>query len=86
VHARHIGHPLLGDDMYGATPAASARQLIGKRSSLLPAARAAVEAFGRPALHARTLGFTHPATGQRLEFESQLPPDFAQLLQQLRQW
>jgi tRNA pseudouridine synthase 2 len=79
VHARHIGHALLGDDMYGPNAAAASRQVIGKRSSLAVAAKAAIEAFGRPALHARMLGFTHPATGQRLEFASALPPDFVQL-------
>lgn len=35
-----------------------------------------VEALGRPALHAKSLGFTHPITGQRLQFTSDLPPDF----------
>jgi hypothetical protein len=35
-----------------------------------------VEALGRPALHAKSLGFTHPITGERLQFTSDLPPDF----------
>jgi hypothetical protein len=86
VHARHIGHPLLGDDLYGPGHAAAARTVIGKRSSLLAAARAAVEGFARPALHAKTLGFTHPVTRQRLEFDSEWPQDFHQLHQQLLDW
>ncbi|KAF6255708.1 pseudouridine synthase [Scenedesmus sp. NREL 46B-D3] len=76
VHARHIGHPLLGDDLYGPGHAAAARTVVGKRSSLLPTARAAVEGFARPALHAKTLGFTHPVTQQRLAFDSEWPQDF----------
>lgn len=83
MHARHIGHPLLGDELYGPGHAAAAKTVIGKRSSLLATARAALEGFGRPALHARTLGFTHPVTGQRLEFGSELPDDFMQMYQQL---
>lgn len=81
-----MGNPLLGDDLYGPGRAASAKVLIGKRSSLLVAARAAVEGFARPALHAKTLGFMHPATGERLEFDSEWPDDFVQLYQQLGQW
>lgn len=44
-----------------------------------------VRSFGRPALHAKTLGFTHPATGEWLQFDSSLPDDFAALLARLRQ-
>ncbi|KAF8057740.1 RNA pseudouridine synthase 2 [Scenedesmus sp. PABB004] len=83
VHARHIGHALLGDDLYGPGHAAAARVVAGKRASLAPGARAALESFARPALHARTLSFTHPRTGERLEFDSELPPDFAELLRAL---
>lgn len=86
VHAKHVGHPLLGDDMYGPNHAASSRQVVGKRSSLAAAAKAAVEAFGRPALHAKTLGFTHPVTKQRLEFDSEWPEDFRQLYSSLHEW
>eukprot|EP00878_Enallax_costatus_P035005 GHUV01038964.1.p1 GENE.GHUV01038964.1~~GHUV01038964.1.p1 ORF type:complete len:301 (+),score=36.21 GHUV01038964.1:133-1035(+) len=83
VHAKHIGHPLLGDDLYGPGHAAAAKTIINKRSSLLSSAREAIEGFGRPALHAKTLGFTHPVTGQRLEFDSIWPEDFVQLYEQL---
>jgi len=86
VHAKHTGHPLLGDDVYGPNYAAGARQVIGKRSSLLAAAKAAVEDFGRPALHAKTLGFTHPVTRQRMEFDSEWPADFRRLYDSLREW
>jgi 23S rRNA pseudouridine1911/1915/1917 synthase len=37
----------------------------------------------RQALHAKTLGFVHPATGEKLRFESELPEDFRQLIEML---
>ena len=76
VHMAHIGHPLLGDAIYGAG-------FKTKTALLSPAARAAVEALGRQALHAATLGFTHPVTREELMFESELPADLATLRQAL---
>lgn len=72
VHMAHIGHPLLGDRLYGAGFAASSRRLG-------PAAQAALAALGRQALHAAHLGFTHPVTCRRLAFDSPSPPDLALL-------
>lgn len=73
VHMAHIGHPLVGDPVYLRRTPGSAR--------LLPAAtRDTLLAFPRQALHAATLGFNHPVTGQALSFESPLPADFAALL------
>lgn len=43
----------------------------------------ALKELDRPALHAQTLGFTHPLSGQRLQFTSELPPDFVRTLAQL---
>jgi 23S rRNA pseudouridine1911/1915/1917 synthase len=77
VHMAHIGHPLLGDATYGASHTASAR-LLG------PAARDALQALGRQALHAAVLGFMHPATGRQMRFESPLPADIARLVEALR--
>ena len=68
VHMAHIGHPLIGDLTYGAG-------FKTKIARLSPGARAAVERLGRQALHAATLGFTHPVTGEDLSFESELPED-----------
>ena len=45
----------------------------------------ALKELSRPALHAQTLGFTHPLSGEWLQFTSELPPDFAQTLTQLEQ-
>ncbi len=77
VHLTHAGHPLLGDPLYGTG-------FRTKSARLPPGTRAVVDAFPRQALHARTLGFAHPRTGETLRFESPLPPDMAALLAALR--
>ena len=73
VHLAHAGHGLVGDPVYGGKRRASA--------SALPAGGAeALQAFPRQALHAATLGFIHPASGERLTFAAPLPEDFQTLL------
>ncbi|MFH5923889.1 RluA family pseudouridine synthase [Roseomonas xinghualingensis] len=73
VHMAHIGHPLVGDPVYlRRTPAAARGLPAGTRDALL--------AFPRQALHAQSLGFRHPVTGQPLSFESPLPADMAALI------
>ena len=76
VHMAHIGHPLLGDPVYGAGFKTKAAQLP-------PRARSALEALGRQALHAYLLKIAHPITGLALEFRSPLPDDLALLRQSL---
>lgn len=77
LHMAHIGHPLLGDEVYGSG--------FRTKASLLPAkARAALEKLGRQALHAAVLGFEHPRTGEFMRFESAPPPDLARLITALR--
>ncbi|HEY7373169.1 MAG TPA: RluA family pseudouridine synthase, partial [Polyangia bacterium] len=71
VHMAALGCPLLADKTYGR-PAREA------------AVRAIAEALGRQALHARTLAFVHPATGERLSFASELPADMQAALAALR--
>ncbi len=67
VHLAAIGHPLIGDPVYGrVTPA---------RRRGMPAAAA----FPRQALHAAVLGFDHPRTGKKLRWEAPLPPDLREL-------
>lgn len=71
VHMAHIGHPLIGDAVY------SNRQnsyIIGPNQSK----------FERQALHAASLGFIHPVSGESLRFECSLPEDMQLLLSQLR--
>ena len=70
VHMASIGHPLLGDPVYGRSPA-RLRPLLARLQ------------FARQALHAAVLGFVHPVTGEQLRFESALPADFNDLLVEL---
>ena len=72
VHLAHIGHPLMGDEVYGPG-------FKTKAAHLTPAAREALTALGRQALHAYLLGFAHPTTGEMLEFRAELPADLARL-------
>jgi 23S rRNA pseudouridine1911/1915/1917 synthase len=81
VHMSHIGHPVFGDPIYGGR----GRRLGSLSKSQRQRAEALLAAFPRQALHARTLGFVHPVTGEWLMFESPLPEDMAFLLQQLRE-
>lgn len=76
VHLAHIGHPIMGDAVYGAHFAASAGRLE------VPA-REALQRLGRQALHAAHLGFEHPVRGKRQAFDSPLPDDLQQLLDAL---
>ncbi|GLK54391.1 23S rRNA pseudouridine1911/1915/1917 synthase [Methylopila capsulata] len=77
VHMASLGHPLMGDAVYGASHRT-------KASKLDDGARAALESLDRQALHAAVLGFAHPATGETLLFESALPGDLAALAAALR--
>ncbi len=72
VHLAQMGHPVLGDPLYG-------RGFKTKAALLGPEARAALAALDRQALHATTLGFAHPITGKDLIFESPLPVDLRRL-------
>jgi 23S rRNA pseudouridine1911/1915/1917 synthase len=76
VHLASIGHPVVGDATYGG----GRRPAPGRRE----ASREALLSLGRPALHAARLAFTHPATGERLVFDSPLPEDLLLLLERLR--
>ncbi|KAG2494173.1 hypothetical protein HYH03_007807 [Edaphochlamys debaryana] len=82
VHAKHVGHPLLGDEAYGGT-GSSAVASVARGGLPADEVRTCVEELGRPALHALTLGFSHPVTGERLAFEVPPPEDFRQALQRL---
>jgi 23S rRNA pseudouridine1911/1915/1917 synthase len=73
VHMAHVGHPLLGDAVYG-----SGFKSRGLR--LGPAAQSALYRLQRQALHAAELAFQHPVSGKALRFESPLPADMADLV------
>ena len=76
VHMAHIGHPVMGDPLYG-------KGFKTKTSKLPEAARGRLDALDRQALHAAKLGFEHPVTGEPLAFDSPLPPDLVSLRQAL---
>jgi 23S rRNA pseudouridine1911/1915/1917 synthase len=74
VHLAHISHPIVGDPLYLRRIPAAAKAIDQPlRGQLLD--------FPRQALHAASLGFEHPRTGQSLSFESALPADFQALLE-----
>jgi 23S rRNA pseudouridine1911/1915/1917 synthase len=72
AHLKYLGHPLFNDEMYGGsdivkgTVFSKYRQFVDNCFKLIP----------RQALHAKTLGFVHPATGEWMRFDSELPDDF----------
>jgi len=72
VHLAAIGHPVVGDDRYGAGGPGGRRARVG--GGLL--------APGRLFLHAARLGFEHPGTGERVTWRSELPEDLASVLGQ----
>lgn len=82
VHMKHIGHPLFNDNEYGGdkilkgTTFSKYRQFVENCFALLPG----------QALHAKSLGFTHPKTGEFLQFESDLPHAFQHLLDRWEQY
>lgn len=82
VHMKHIGHTLFNDDRYGGNEilkgltTAKYRQFVKNCFELCP----------RQALHAKTLGFVHPRTGQEMFFDSDLPADMAALLDKWRKY
>lgn len=77
VHMAHVGHPLLGDAVYGAGFRTSAKKLS-------ETSKEALNALNRQALHATSLGFEHPRTGRQMRFDSPAPDDFGRLLASLR--
>ena len=82
AHMRHIGHPLFSDASYGGdailkgTTFSRYRQFVENCFELCP----------RQALHARVLGFEHPADGRHMHFESPLPPDMTQCIERWRNY
>jgi len=71
VHLAHLGSPVVGDPVYGRN-----RRPSGPLAS--------VAAFPRQALHAQVLEFAHPRSGRPMKFEAEMPKDFKDLLQSLK--
>lgn len=82
VHMRHLGHPLFNDNEYGGDrilkglPSAKYKQFIENCFEILP----------RQALHAKTLGITHPITKEGLFFDSEIPNDMMQVIEKWRKY
>ncbi|VTY10957.1 Ribosomal large subunit pseudouridine synthase D [uncultured Prevotella sp.] len=82
AHMKHIGHPLFGDERYGGTEI-----LRGQRSSTYKAyIQNCFKLCNRQALHAKTLGFVHPNTGEQMDFTSELPNDLANVIEKWRNY
>jgi 23S rRNA pseudouridine1911/1915/1917 synthase len=76
VHLSSMGHPLLGDPLYGRK---------GRPESIHhPVLKECVKRMNRQALHAHRLAFDHPRTGERVQFEAPLPEDMQWILDWLR--
>lgn len=82
VHMRHIGHPLFNDARYGGdqvlrgVPSATYKAFVKGCMDLCP----------RQALHARTLGFRHPVTGEEMDFSAPIPPDMQAMIDRWREY
>lgn len=80
VHMKYLGHPLFNDDFYGGdkivkgTIYSKYKQFVDNCFALCP----------RHALHAKTLGFTHPISGEELFFDTELPRDISELIHKWR--
>lgn len=82
VHMRHIGHTLFNDERYGGNI-----PLKGERTSkYMQFVNNCFLTCPRQALHAKTLGFAHPRTGEWMQFDSTLPADFSTLLEKWRNY
>lgn len=79
VHCQSMGHPVIGDSVYGNRGAVKRLAVISSRMDKL--ARSA----RRQMLHARMLRFTHPASGDRLSVTAPVPEDMSELIQQFRE-
>lgn len=77
VHLAHIGHPVLGDPLYGSG-------FKNRTTALSENAQRLVEGLGRQALHAEELGFEHPKSGKPKLFKSPLPVDIAEIIEALK--
>lgn len=77
AHMKYLGHPLFSDERYGGshilkgTTSGTYKKFVENCFSILP----------RQALHARSLGFVHPVNGKKMQFDSELPADMAEVIQ-----
>jgi 23S rRNA pseudouridine1911/1915/1917 synthase len=82
AHFKHIGHPLFNDERYGGdqilkgTTFTKYKQFVDNAFKILP----------RQALHAKTLGFVHPKTGEFMSFDSEIPDDMKACIDKWRSY
>ena len=76
VHLAHIGHPVFGDPTYGGRSPGWG----GLAGKMVQEAVRLLGMISRQALHAKTIGFVHPVTKEKVEFDSELPPDMQTVL------
>ena len=82
VHMKYIGHTLFNDERYGGdkvlkgTTFTKYKQFVDNAFKILP----------RQALHAKTLGFVHPVTGEKMRFDSEIPQDMADCIEKWRHY
>lgn len=82
VHMKHLGHTLFNDKNYGGDQILKGTTFARYTQFV----RGCFEVCPRQALHARTLGFRHPRTGEEMDFEAPLPPDMTQLVDRWREY
>ena len=82
VHMKHIGHILFNDDVYGGDEILKGTN-FSKYSQFV---RNCFKLCPRQALHAKTLGFVHPVTGEQMFFDSELPQDFVSMVDAWRKY
>lgn len=82
VHMKHIGHPLFNDDFYGGDKIVKGT-VYSKYKQFV---ENCFKVCQRQALHAKTLGFIHPSTGENMFFDTNLPEDIAQAIEKWRKY
>lgn len=82
AHMKHIGHTLFADEAYGGLKVL-AHSKFPKFDSFI---QNCFEIMSRQALHAKTLGFVHPETKKQIDFNSELPEDFSEVLIKIRNY
>lgn len=76
VHLSYMGHPIVGDSVYGSRR--------NRRRGHLPKARSVLPKIERQMLHSETLGFLHPDTGNYCEYKAPIPDDMGRVLEALK--
>ena len=82
VHMKHIGHTIFNDERYGGNEVLKGNHFTKYKQFI----KNCFELCPRQALHAKTLGFIHPRTGEEMFFESPLPEDMSDLIEKWRKY